>query len=97
MNNLLTPRLLKKWVEDNHVRTPTYLPGAVLLRKWLADNYTNAHRFAIEHRLDESELSKILRGRRGAVGVVFAVAVEDATGGAVPVRSWVPRKLEVEA
>jgi hypothetical protein len=92
-----SPRLLRKWVEDNHVRTETYLPGAVLLRKWLDDNKVTAHRFAIDNRIDQGELSKLLRGRRGGVGVEFAVKVEDATGGDVPVRSWVPRKLEVAA
>ncbi len=74
----------------------TYLPGAALLKQWLIDRGMSAHRFAIHHGLDGSELSKILRGKRGGVGVEFAVRVEDATEGAVPMRTWVPKKLENE-
>lgn len=72
----------------------TYLPGAALLRRWLESKKISANRFAIDTRLDPSELSKVLRGIRKSVNVEFAVKVEDATRGDVSVRSWVPRRPE---
>jgi hypothetical protein len=77
--------------------TETFLPGAVLLKHWLAERRITPHRFAVDNGLDPSEFSKVLKGVRRAVGVPFAVAVEDATQGIVPVRSWVPRRLEKTA
>jgi hypothetical protein len=74
----------------------TFLPGAVLLKQWFLDHNVSARRFALDNGLDGSELSKVLRGIRKAVGVEFAVRVEDGTKSAVPVRAWVPRKLEDE-
>jgi hypothetical protein len=72
----------------------TYLPGAALLKQWLADHDVSARRFGIDNRIAGDELSKIMRGLYKTVSVDFAVKVEDATGGAVPVRSWVPCKVE---
>lgn len=72
----------------------TYLPGAVMLRHWLESKKITPHRFAIENKIDPSELHKVLKGERRSVSVAFAVIVEDATRNAVPVRAWVPRRLE---
>jgi hypothetical protein len=74
--------------------TKTFLPGVALLRKWFAEKGTNPHRFAIDNSLDESELSKILRGVRKNVSVTFAAKVEDATEGDISMRAWVPRRIE---
>lgn len=74
--------------------TNTYLPGALLLRRWLESKGVTPHRFAIDNKLDPSEMHKVLTGKRRSVGVEFAVKVEDATRGDVSVRSWVPRRPE---
>jgi len=74
----------------------TYLPGAELLKLWLADRGLATHRFALSIGYDPSELHKILTGKRKSASVALAVAIEDATKGEVPVRAWVPRRIEEE-
>ena len=59
------------------------------LRKYI-DKYHNgsASKFARATGLDQSDLSKILRGVRKSISVEYAARIERATKGAVPVKLW---------
>jgi hypothetical protein len=66
--------------------TPT---GRVLLREYLATHAHSTHSFCREHRLDYPYTLRVLSGERGQrVSVDYALAIQAATAGAVPVESW---------
>jgi hypothetical protein len=67
---------------------PIVLPPAVpKLLRWLELQNLAPHAFALKNGIDPSNLSKIINGKQGA-GLKLAVAIEEATGGAVPAADW---------
>jgi transcriptional regulator with XRE-family HTH domain len=70
----------------------TFLPGVTLLRQWLTEHGLSQRRFALDHGLDQADLSKILRGKRGVVSIEFAFKIEKATSGNINAREWIPKK-----
>ena len=63
--------------------------GARRLRVFLDENGLSIQRFCIQHCLDRVAIQRVLKGERGArMGVELAADIEDATAGAVPMRSW---------
>lgn len=65
--------------------TPPALPA--LLNIFHRERIT-ANAWAIQHGIDPSEFSKILRGKRKRISVEFAALIEDATNGEVTMRMW---------
>ena len=65
--------------------------GREQLADWLKRMGMKQGDFARIIGIPESELSKILNGRRtpGSAGLLLALTIEDHTG--VPVRSWAPK------
>lgn len=66
------------------------LLGADVLDQYIADHYPSVNAFAKEHGFDQSELSKLLNGKRTRVSVEMAAAIEVATQGTVRMTMWVP-------
>lgn len=59
------------------------------LQKFIDQTYNgSASKFARATGLDQSDLSKILRGVRKSISVEYAARIERATKGAVPVALW---------
>jgi transcriptional regulator with XRE-family HTH domain len=58
------------------------------LKAWITDNNLTQREFAAMVGLSPTAVHQLLRGRN-APSVVAAIKIDDATGGAVPVRSWV--------
>jgi hypothetical protein len=70
---------------------PPALPGVAVLQRWLDDHELSQHAFAIENRIDNAQLSKLMRGMLERVSVELASKIEAGTNGEVPMRLWVPR------
>lgn len=59
------------------------------LQKYINRNYGgSASAFARATGLDQSDLSKILRGVRRSISVEYAARIASATEGAVPIELW---------
>lgn len=59
------------------------------LRKYIDQQYAGSvSRFARATGLDQSDLSKLLRGVRKRITVEYATRIEKATNGVVPVALW---------
>lgn len=67
------------------------LLGAEVLEQYIDENYASVNAFALEHGFNQSELSKLLNGKRTRVSVEMAAAIEVATQGTVRMTMWVPR------
>lgn len=72
------------------MRLPT-ARGAILLRRYLEKSALSKAAFCSLHGLCEVQIGRLLRGERRRVSVDTALAIESATEGAVPVRSWAQR------
>lgn len=59
------------------------------LQYWLDAHSITPHTFAMQHQIDPSHLSKILREEVTKIGVKMAVAIETATEGYVRCEDWV--------
>lgn len=68
------------------------LPAVPVLKRYLQERGLSIGAFARQHGMDTSELSKLLRGARQRVSVEQAAAIQDATGGVVYWRLWIPQK-----
>lgn len=66
------------------------LQGVTILKAYLDSTGQSISAFAREHRLDGSELSKLLRGERSRVSVEMAQKIQEATDGYVRWDMWVP-------
>lgn len=63
------------------------------LLNYITQNYAGStNKFARETRLDQSDLSKLLRGVRKSITVEYAARIEKATEGQVPLALWAGRK-----
>lgn len=62
--------------------------GARLLREHVAKLGTTVTRFCEDHGIDRFVALPALNGKRKRVSVDFALAIERATDGAVPMASW---------
>lgn len=60
--------------------------GAEALRKWLDANDHTVHSFALSLRLDPQRVYRMTQGKK--VDLRLALAIEDATQGAVTCRMW---------
>ena len=58
------------------------------LKKHIESTGLTPNRWSIEHGLDPSEISKILRGEKRSMRVALAVRIEVATGGLVKCEMW---------
>jgi hypothetical protein len=67
-------------------RIPT--DGARALREWLASQGISLFAFCERHSLDRVNTQKAVNGERRRVSVDFALSIEKATGGAVPIELW---------
>lgn len=67
-------------------RIPT--DGARALRQWLREQGMSLCAFCERNRLDRVNTQKAVNGERRRVTVDFALSIEKATGGAVPVELW---------
>jgi plasmid maintenance system antidote protein VapI len=66
--------------------------GALLLKRYLKVSRTTFSALAEAAGLDTGQMSRCLAGKRG-LSIACAVALEQATDGAVPVSSWAaPRR-----
>jgi transcriptional regulator with XRE-family HTH domain len=68
--------------------------GAKRLQRYLAKKKLSISAFCDETGLDRIQISRLLRGFRGAghkITVRFAFAIERATDGAVPMKAWVDK------
>lgn len=65
------------------------LLGAEVLEQYIDENYASVNAFALEHGFNQSELSKLLNGKRTRISVDMAVALRTATRGVVTVEMWV--------
>lgn len=65
--------------------------GPKALRRYIEQQEMTVHGFAIHHRLNPSEISKLVRGVRQRVSVEQAAQIERATSGVVTWRMWLPR------
>lgn len=70
----------------------TELPAVSALKRYLKDNGLSINAFSRMHRMSPSELSKILRGLRQRISVEQAAQIQDATGGTVDWRLWIPTR-----
>ena len=70
------------------------LAGVKALQDYLDHNGLSINAFARNHKLDASELSKLLRSERKRVNVKMADAIQTATEGVVHWRLWIPEKPE---
>ena len=59
-----------------------------MLRRYLEKSALSKAAFCARHGLCEVQIGRLLRGERRRVSVDTALAIESATDGAVPVRSW---------
>lgn len=62
--------------------------GARLLREFLAESKQSIPKFAEANGLCRIRVQRALNGERHRIAVDFALAVERATGGAVPIGAW---------
>lgn len=70
-------------------------PGPKALTAYLKRNKLTPNAFAHKCGLDQSGLSRILRGKSGArISADWAVRIENATDGEVKVRMWVTEPKE---
>jgi len=60
--------------------------GAEALQKWLDANDVTAHSFALSLRLDPQRVYRMMQGKK--IDLKLALAIEDATQGAVTCRMW---------
>ncbi|GAA6162597.1 hypothetical protein NBRC116590_03010 [Pelagimonas sp. KU-00592-HH] len=65
------------------------------LAQYLKDSQIRQEDFAEEIGVKQGTVSRFASGR-GTPGLELAVAIEDATGGAVPARSWVNQQEAAE-
>jgi len=74
--------------------TDLAIPAISALRAYIQEHHDGSvSAFAREHKLDAADLGKILRqtGNRGhRVTVRYAERIEEATGGAVNIKMWIP-------
>lgn len=70
----------------------TELPAILKLKIWLAKHQLSANRFARDCGLDQSEMHKILSGKRARISVETAAIIEDATKGEITMRMWIPQR-----
>ena len=78
------------------------LPGVALLGDFLDKHELSRAEFArmaSKHgtRIDRVSIVQLIDGKITRVAVTMAVAIERATGGAVPVESWLPRSMRKAA
>lgn len=66
------------------------LLGAEVLEQFIETNYVSVNAFAKEHGFNQSDISKIINGKRMRISVEMAAAIERATGGVVRMAMWVP-------
>lgn len=64
------------------------LRGALLLRRYLERNSLSIAAFAQQHELCPIQIGRLLRGERRRVSVDTALAIQEATRRAVPMRAW---------
>lgn len=66
------------------------LLGAEVLEQFIETHYASVNAFAKEHGFNQSDISKIINGKRMRISVEMAAAIERATGGVVRMTMWVP-------
>lgn len=66
--------------------------GPLLLRKYLDAHDLTGTAFALRASIHQTVVSNLLTGARSA-GLVVAARISLATGGAVPMRAWLPPAL----
>lgn len=68
-----------------------------MLRRYLDKRSLSVAAFCALHGFCEVQIGRLLRGQRKRVSVDTALAIESATEGAVPVRSWASAAQAVAA
>ena len=78
-------------VATPRARAATMGNGRDLLRAFIQANHGGKfNRFASQYGIDSGDMSRIMSGERGSrMTVRTAAIIDDATGGAVPIRSWI--------
>jgi len=66
--------------------------GAKLLRAHITLSGLSIPDWCDKHAVPRITLQRVVNGDRLRISVDFAIAVEKATGGAVPVRAWASTK-----
>lgn len=67
-----------------------------LLEKHLADTNTSQSELARKAGLAPSAINKLLKGTRTTPDLATAMAIEDASGGAVPAKAWLEDSAPAE-
>lgn len=63
--------------------------GGVMLERWIRTHYGSIPAFCEAKGLERIQVQRAVNGERWKrISVNFAIAIEDATGGAVPIRAW---------
>lgn len=62
--------------------------GSRTLRTWLDNHDLSVSAFCREHELDRIMVQRALKGDRRRISVDFALRIERATSGAVPMALW---------
>lgn len=71
---------------------PSTPEGARLLKLYIDKTSKSVSDFCAKHSLDRVQVQRYLNGRRTRMSVAFAGEIETATGGEVPMRSWLPKE-----
>ena len=72
-------------------------PGATLLREYLTSKKSSILAFCEQHKLSRHQIQRYLRGDRRRMSVDFALRIQMATDGEVPVESWARPVMETVA
>jgi hypothetical protein len=63
--------------------------GARLLTKWIKENGGSYAKFAFDAGVERIQVLRVIHGKRWQrITVDFALAVREATGGAISIESW---------
>lgn len=68
--------------------TPEATKGAKLLRQYLDAQGLSIPAFADRHDFCRIQIQRAIKGERKKISVDFALAIQRATGGAVPMAAW---------
>lgn len=75
--------------QDTDEKAPP-LPGADALRQHIRDTGKSIPEWCEAHGIERISLQRLLKGERQRVSVELAFDLEEATGGAIEAKLWVP-------